>query len=214
MTRKIFVFELVLIAAALAATVILYPQLPVQVPTHWGSQLSPDNYGPKWQLYLFGPGGLAAILALTWLLPWLSPRRFEMEAFKATYGLVMLLVFLLVAYIYAVMLWAACGHAVQAVRAIFCGACLFMALFGNQMGKLRRNFYVGVRTPWTLASERVWNRTHRFAGKAMVAAGLLGMLLSVAGPYLWAAAALGAAALASVAYSLVFYKQLERRGEL
>jgi uncharacterized membrane protein len=82
------------------------------------------------------------------------------------------------------------------------------------MGKLRRNFYLGIRTPWTLASERVWNATHRFAARITVAGGLVGLTLSIAGLYLWALAALLLPALASVIYSLVIYKQLERRGEI
>jgi uncharacterized membrane protein len=86
--------------------------------------------------------------------------------------------------------------------------------FGNPMGKLRRNFYLGVRTPWTLASERVWNATHRFAAKTFVAGGLVGLVFSIVGLFLWAILATLVGALAPVVYSLVIYKQLERRGEI
>jgi uncharacterized membrane protein len=82
------------------------------------------------------------------------------------------------------------------------------------MGKLRRNFYLGIRTPWTLTSERVWNETHRFAARITVAGGMVGLALSIAGLYLWALLAILVPLLASVVYSLVIYKQLERRGEL
>jgi uncharacterized membrane protein len=99
-------------------------------------------------------------------------------------------------------------------RAILCGTFLFIILFGNVMGKLRRNFYIGVRTPWTLADERVWNATHRFAARTFVASGLVGLALSILGLFLWAILALLVGALAPVVYSLVYYKQLERRGEL
>jgi uncharacterized membrane protein len=99
-------------------------------------------------------------------------------------------------------------------RVILCGVCLFYVLIGNVMGKLRRNFYLGVRTPWTLASERVWNATHRFAARVTVAGGLLGLALSLAGLYLWALSAILVPAITSVVYSLVIYKQLERRGEI
>jgi len=100
-------------------------------------------------------------------------------------------------------------------RAIIGGVCLLLALLGNLMGKVRRNFYIGVRTPWTLANERVWNATHRFAGKTLVAGGLAGLALTVAGLNGWPVmVALLAGALIPVGYSLVFYKQLERRGEL
>ncbi|MGD1106822.1 MAG: SdpI family protein [Terracidiphilus sp.] len=214
MTRKVFVFEILLIAAALAATVILYPHLPAKVPTHWNVHFQPDSYSPKWALYLFGPGFMAAVMALTWLFPWLSPKRFEIDSFWSTYHQVMLFVFGMMTYLYGVILWTDSGRAIDMGRAILSGVCLFVALFGNLMGKLRRNFYLGVRTPWTLASERVWNATHRFAARITVAAGLIGLVLTTMGLYIGAIAALLVAELASVAYSLVYYKQLERRGEL
>ncbi|MGA2084907.1 MAG: SdpI family protein [Terracidiphilus sp.] len=214
MTRKIFLFEILLIAAALAATAVLYPHFPASVPLHWNYHFEPDRYGPKWTLYLFGPGFMAAVMGLTWLFPWLSPKRFQMDAFWSTYHQVMLLFFGIMTYSYAVMLWADCGRAIDMGRAVLCGVCLFIILFGNLLGKVRRNFYIGVRTPWTLASERVWNDTHRFAARITVAAGLLGLALSIAGLYLAALFALLAGGLAPVVYSLVLYKQLERRGEI
>jgi uncharacterized membrane protein len=214
MTRKVFVFEILLIAAAVAATVLVYPHLPDQVPVHWNIHSQPDGYGPRWTLFLFGPGFMAGVMLMTWVLPWLSPKRFEIDSFWRTYHLVMLLVFCMMAYVFAVMLWAGCGRAIDMGRAISFGVCLLFILIGNVMGKLRRNFYVGVRTPWTLTDERVWNATHRFAAKTFVAGGLIGLVLSIAGLFLWAILVPLAGALAPVVYSLVYYKQLEQRGEL
>jgi uncharacterized membrane protein len=214
MTRKVFVFEILLIAAALAATVVVYPHLPARIPVHWNIHSQPDGYGPRWTLFLFGPGFMAAVMGLTWVLPWLSPKRFEIDSFWRTYHLVMLLVFCMMAYVFAALLWAGCGRPIDMGRAISCGVCLLFILLGNVMGKLRRNFYVGVRTPWTLADERVWNVTHRFAAKTFVAGGLIGLVLSIAGLFLWAILVSVAGALAPVVYSLVYYKRLERRGEL
>lgn len=214
MTRKVFIFEILLIAAAMAATAVLYPNLPARVPTHWNIHFRADSYSPKWVLYLFGPGFMAAVMALTWLFPWLSPKRFEIDSFWSTYHQAMLFVFGMMTDSYAVILWADSGRAIDMGRAVLSGICLFAALLGNLMGKLRRNFYLGVRTPWTLASERVWNATHRFAARITVAAGLIGLVLTIMGLYVAAIVALLIAGLAPVAYSLVFYKQLERRGEL
>jgi uncharacterized membrane protein YccC len=69
-------------------------------------------------------------------------------------------------------------------------------------------------SPWTLANERVWNDTHRFAAKTFVAGGLLGLILTIIGLHRWSVIALLVGGLAPVVYSFVFYKQLERRGEL
>ena len=75
----------------------------------------------------------------------------------------------------------ACG----VVGAMMGGISLFFALMGNVMGKVRRNFWVGFRTPWTLANERVWNATHRCGAKAMVVAGLAGLIVALTGAQFW-----------------------------
>ena len=64
-------------------------------------------------------------------------------------------------------------------RAFIAGMFLFFALLGNVIGKVRKNFYIGVRVPWTLASDRVWNDTHRLAAWVMVAAGVIGFVMIV-----------------------------------
>lgn len=212
--RRIFFIELLLIAGALTATALLYPHLPAQVPTHWDAQMQADGYSPRNALYWMGPGFMAGVMLLTWVLPWLSPKRFSVDSFWPTYHQVMLMLFFLMAYIDAVLLWAACGHPLNAGRAVVFGVSLFLVLIGNVMGKLRRNFYLGVRTPWTLADERVWNATHRFAAKTFIAGGLAGMALAFLAQGIWPLCAILAGALAPVLYSLVIYKQLERRGEL
>jgi uncharacterized membrane protein len=80
---------------------------------------------------------------------------------------------------------------------------------------VRRNFFIGVRTPWTIANEQVWNATHRFAAKTFFAGGVLGLLaVLLRGPFWVPMAAILIAALSPVIYSLVFYKQLERQGNL
>jgi uncharacterized membrane protein len=95
------------------------------------------------------------------------------------------------------------------------GIALLFVLLGNVMGKLRRNFWLGVRTPWTLANERVWYATHRLAARTMVAGGLPALVAALGAlPHLVAVAALLGAALVPVVFSLVYYKRLERAGTL
>lgn len=215
MKAKYYLIGMLLIAAILVATVMAYPHLPVSVATHWNMRGQPNGYSPKWALFLFGPGLMAGTMLLMYLLPWLSPRRFEVDSFRSTYLQIMLMLVAMMGYFAAVILWAGVGHRLDVGRAIIGGVCLLLALLGNLMGKVRRNFYIGVRTPWTLANERVWNATHRFAAKTLVAGGLVGLALTIAGLNGWPVMiVLLAGALIPGAYSLVFYKQLERRGEL
>jgi len=214
MTRRLVIFELLMIAAAVAATILIYPHLPEQVTTHWGMNGQPNGFSPKAAVWMLGPGALVLVLTLTSVLPWLSPKRFEVESFRSTYNFIMLAVFLMMAYCYGIILWAGVGLRIDIMRFVLGGVCLFIAAIGNVLSKVRRNFYIGVRTPWTLANERVWHATHRFAAKCFVIAGLVGLVLAMAGVPFGPIAAILAGGLAPVVYSLVFYKQLERRGEL
>jgi uncharacterized membrane protein len=213
MTGKYYLAGILLTAAASAATIVAYPYLPSLVPRHWDIHGMPNGYSPKSMLY-FLPCLMAGIMLLTWRLPWLSPKHFDVESFRSTYLRAMLITVGMLAYCDAAILWIGVGHSVNVSRAISGGACLFFVLLGNVMGKIRRNFYIGVRTPWALANERVWNATHRLAARTFFLGGLAGLALVAADVHGWPVAALVTGALIPVPYSLYFYKQLERRGEL
>jgi uncharacterized membrane protein len=142
------------------------------------------------------------------------------NSFRSTYLYIMVLCIGLFAYMDAVMLYVV--H--QAVmkqpsidlgRAFIAGMFLFFGLMGNVMGKVRKNFYIGVRVPWTLASDRVWNDTHRLAAWVWVVTGVIGFGMTVLGvPIIYPIVMLLLTAFVPVIYAFVHYKALERRGAL
>lgn len=214
MKRNYFLIAAFLIVATLIVSLIVYPQLPSRVPMHWNLRGEVNRYGDKLEIFLM-PAAMAVIALLFAALPWLSPRRFEVDTFRTTYLYIMILVLAFMAYIHALHLWAAFSKPLDMNRALLGAAFLLLALLGNVLGRVRRNFFIGVRTPWTLASEKVWDATHRFAARVFVLAGLLGLLsLVVSASPVTGLVIFGAAALASALYSLVYYKQLERRNQL
>lgn len=215
MKRSHLIACLLLIALCEAATLFAYPHLPDPVPTHWDINGVANGYSSRWSLFLVMPGFMLGMIALFAALPWLSPRRFEVGSFAPTSSFLMLLIVALLAYVHFVILWKGVGGAFDIDRGILGAVSLFIAAVGNVLGKVRRNFFIGIRTPWTLASERVWYATHRVAAKAFVAAGLLGLVFAFVRAPLWAWIALLAASVAvPLVYSLVFYKRLEKSGEL
>ena len=215
MSRKYYIIGLVLIVTCFVAAAILYPHLPSRVPVHWNIHGQVNGYSAKGTLFIINPGIMLGTLGLFAILPWLSPRNFEVETFRSTYLYIMLVMVAFWAFIHALMLWAAVTGHINITKAIMGGVCLLIALLGNVMGKVRRNFYVGIRTPWTIADERVWNATHRLGAKTMVVGAIIGLIcaLAGAGPLLCVVPVL-AGAFVPVIYSLVYYKQLERRGEI
>jgi uncharacterized membrane protein len=215
MSRNYYLASLLVTAIVTLVIVAAYSHLPAQVATHWNLHNEPNGYSPKWFLFVLGPGFMVGAMLLMRALPWLSPKNFEVDAFRPTFLQIMVIIVCLMGYLALVVVWAGLGQGMNVGRAISGGLCLLFALLGNLMGKVRRNFYIGIRTPWAIANERVWNATHRFAAKLFVAAGLIGFVLTWFGLDGWPVfTLLMLAAFVPVVYSLVFYKGLERRGEL
>jgi uncharacterized membrane protein len=220
MTRVYKVASLLIVAGALAASLALYTQMPAKIPTHWNIEGKIDGYGAKeWAAFLM-PAILSGLILLFWALPWLSPKNFELDSFRSTYWFIVLVICAAMAYIHGLTLWAALASApIDITRALLAGLLVMFGLMGNVMGKIRRNFYVGIRTPWTLASERVWNDTHRLAARMFVVSSILGLIaivppIPIPVSIVSVIAAIMGSALFPVGYSLWLYKKLQREGSL
>ena len=213
MKNRYLVLSLLLVAAAFVGTAVFYGQLPDRIPLHWDSRGEIDGYGGRASAFMM-PCVMAGVLALLAVLPTVSPLRFSVDAFSDTYWYCALIVEGMLAYIHAVVMAGSIDHGVDTGRWMLGGTALFIALLGNVMGKVRRNFWLGVRTPWTLANERVWYATHRLAAKMMVLCSALAFLAALANLRLAAVLLIVAGPLVPAAYSLLYYKRLERRGGL
>ena len=207
--------------AAWALAAWLYPSLPQRMPTHWNIEGNVDGWGDKsWATFLVSLM-MIAFLILFAFLPTLSPKHFEVDSFRSTYLHIMVLTTALFAYMNGVILLATWQEVREGPRfmdigrALIGGIFLFFALLGNVMGKVRKNFYIGICVPWTLASDRVWNDTHRLTAWVMVTVGVIGFLLIIAGvsPIVALGLLIGSWLIPAV-YSFIHYKSLERRGAL
>ena len=171
--------------AMLAVDVILsaiyYQKLPATVPTHWNIAGKVDQYGSKLSAVLTGPLLVVFGIVLTLVLPRISPKRYEISKFEETFAYSMVLVSGLFLFLSYVILRATAGGMSDLGASIMVGLFLFFAFLGNILGKIRRNFFMGIRTPWTLASEPVWDATHRLAGKLFFYGGIGGAILSALG---------------------------------
>jgi uncharacterized membrane protein len=210
-----------LTVATCLVSAVLYPNLPAKIPTHWNIRGEVDGYGSRVVGVMLLPAITLGLLLLFRLLPWLSPKDFEVDKFRETYLFIMLSIVGLLCYMHFIILYMTWRHlegtdkGLDLGRLLFGGLFLFLALIGNVMGKVRRNFYVGVRVPWTLASDRVWNDTHRFAAWTMVSGNLIGFFLLILGlPIVVAVGVMMVSMLSPIVYSFVHYKALERRGAL
>lgn len=202
----------VLIAAAVGAW--LYPHLPPRVATHWDLQGNVNGWSPRWLAVAIWPVLIAVMAVLAWLLPVISPRRYEITPFMGIYSGLMLFLqaFLLVVGVCAML--AGAGHHLPVGLIVTVAVGALLMVLGNYMGKLRKNFFIGIRSPWTLASDTVWERTHRFAGWLFVLAGAAWIVLSltIAARRVWPLVVLVAVvACVPYAYSYLVYRRLVKR---
>jgi immunity protein, SdpI family len=164
---------LLLIGAMFLLAALSWGSAPARIPVHWTFSGHVDRWGGKLEGLLAGPLEALGIYLLTLLLPRLDPGRANYERFAGAYYAIRLSLVTLLAVLYGVQL--AAMHRPGLDVAAFVPAALggLFIVIGNFLGKIRPNWFVGVRTPWTLSSKRSWTRTHRLAGKLFLLDGLL-----------------------------------------
>lgn len=196
---------------ALAATAVAYGSLPDSVPIHWNAWGEADNWAPRLSVAVGGPLFVFGIWGLFEVLARIDPRRSGLQG--GGRETIFMLSQAMLGLLYLAFLARATGL-VEGNKPIFVVVGLFMALLGNYLGRVRPNWFAGVRTPWTLSDDENWRRTNRLAGKTFVAAGLVivAAALVFEGPAV-AAVVVGAALLASLipgVYSYLFWRRNRR----
>ncbi len=186
-----------------------YPQLPDSVPIHWNTHGQADNYMDKpWGVLLL-PLISTGVLALLLVLPVLSPKGFRLDGARRAYGIVVCIIMVFMLGVMVLTFEQTLAELANFNQWISAGLGLLLLVLGNYLGKFPKNFWIGIRTPWTLASDEVWFKTHRLAGRTFMAGGFLLIAAAFAGlrvEYLVGITLV--AALTPVLYSLVIYKKL------
>ncbi|QBD82361.1 DUF1648 domain-containing protein [Ktedonosporobacter rubrisoli] len=211
-TRQLGRFILVVIALQVFAALATYPFLPAQIPSHWNIVGQIDGYMPKATSAIFFPS-LSIGLCILALLSQIAITRYSADTpnlIRRVPGPLLAGLILFLFVLQLTTLAIALGIPLDMSFVICLTLSLFYIVLGNYMGKLRRNAWIGIRTPWTLASETVWERTHRLGGWAFVAVGLLGLIVSFV-PVLRLWAMIGPLLLLGIglyAYSYIVYRRV------
>jgi uncharacterized membrane protein len=166
---------------------IIYPQLPAEVPLHWNGAGEIDRVGSKQEALIpmiVIAGSLLLVNGIFWLLPWLDPKK-NVEKFRPTLNRLQWIISGFLVFITLIVFSAMMGHDEWMMRLLPSSIFLFFLLIGNYFGKLRPNYFIGLRTPWTLESEDNWIKTHRLTGKIWVIASAIMFLLSLFTGFDW-----------------------------
>ncbi|MDD3577517.1 MAG: SdpI family protein [Candidatus Cloacimonetes bacterium] len=174
--------SLILIVLYLVALVYFILALPAdaKVPMHWNAEGEIDNFYSKTGAAVFGIGMSLGLFLLIYLMPWYSPkyRNHEQRFERILPGLSFILVlFFSLISIYSFMI--ALYQRIIPINFIFVLLGLLFIFLGNLLPKVPRNFFIGIRTPWTLADEDNWFKTHRLGAYMFVISGVLLILKGV-----------------------------------
>lgn len=204
---------LMFIAVGVAASLWAWPRLPDTLPTHWDSSGRVDGTSSKpFALFLL-PAVAAAVAVALRFLPRIDPRRANYEKFRSSYDLMVTLSVAALLAIHLITIASALGSAIPVAKVVAASLGVLLVAIGNVLPRARPNFFFGIRTPWTLSSDSVWMRTHRVGGYALVAGGLVQIVVAFVGAPQAAmvpVAIILAISIGLVAYSYVLWRREQR----
>jgi uncharacterized membrane protein len=208
---------LAIIAIQIIIGIIGFIVLPDTVPIHWGINGQANGYGPKWvNTFLFPLISIGTYVLIRVLLV-VGPRLGGRQATAANLQIAKVIIAGIILFMLVIQLATiaqSLGAGFDITTVITLAISVLFIFIGNYLGKLRRNFWMGIRTPWTLTNSVVWERTHRLGGWLFVAVGLIGIVCSfIPSLRLWGVVVpILAVCVFLYIYSYVIYQQ-ETKGE-
>ncbi|MCD6204391.1 MAG: SdpI family protein [Candidatus Marinimicrobia bacterium] len=150
-------------------------QLPadIKLPVHWNINGEPNQYAGKFLGLFMMPIVVMVVILLVTFLPRIEPRKKNINLSMKAYNLVIISIILVFATLHIVMIMNALGKSLSIGKIVPALIGVLFIVIGNYMGKIRSNFMLGIKTPWTLSSELSWNKTHRLGGRLFILSGFL-----------------------------------------
>lgn len=172
---------LAIVVASFAIGYYFYPRLPEIVASHWNAQGQADGYTNRyWGAFLL-PIIQAAMFLLFVFIPMIDPKKENIKKFREFYDVFIVAMLLFMTYIYLLTIAWALGQRFEMVQLLTPAFAVLFFAVGFMVEKAEPNYTIGIRTPWTLASEPVWRKTHELGGK-MFKVGSIITLLGIAYP--------------------------------
>lgn len=174
--RKSISAILVIILASFIIGIWLYPDMPEQMPSHWNAAGQVDGYMPRfWGLFLM-PFISVGLLLLFMAIPRIDPLKRNIEKFRKYFDSFVVLIIAFLFYIYLLTLAWALGYRFNMMYMMLPALGFLFYYIGILMEHVKRNWFIGIRTPWTLSSDRVWEKTHKLGGKLFKIAGVIAVI--------------------------------------
>jgi uncharacterized membrane protein len=181
---KKHVFPIFMIGLTILAWVIAFPKLPQEVPIHWSFTGEANGYSSKLGAMFTQIGIMTILYVSVAFLPKIDPRKANYPLFSKGYQIIYnsLLTIFFVLNVITILIGLGYDIPMATMSTLIIGA-IFIIL-GNFMQQVRSNFFIGIRTPWTLSNDEVWKKTHRFGGKIFFGGGVI-MIFATFLPSVW-----------------------------
>ncbi len=214
-TKLTTILVLILIAAAVLAGALFWDQLPESMASHWNENDQVDGYISKfWGVWMM-PLMTLGMFGIFLLVPVIDPLKANIAKFRNIFNLLILLITAFMLYIHGLTLAWNLGYEFRMSSAMLPFMGILFVFMGYMLRQAKRNWFIGIRTPWTLSSDTVWDKTHQLGSVLFIASGVLAFLGAFFGGtialYLTLIPMLGSA-LFVVIYSFVLY-QREMKGQ-
>lgn len=152
-----------------------------KIPVHWNIEGKVDRLGGKFEGLLLMPLVCLGTILLFTFLPSLEPRRLNLLRSLKVYKIFWIAIILFLFVIHVFLVGGALGKKPDIGHIVPIMVGILFIVLGNYMGKIRSNWFMGIRTPWTLSSDLSWKKTHRIGGILFVLTGILLLILAIAG---------------------------------
>lgn len=186
-------------------------QLPdAPIATHFGLDGQPNGFSSRDEALAFGPAFMLAIALFMWLVKFLPQKKASLKRSQSGYDAAQLAIVAFLAVVHIVIVLKALGVQMDMISILSLGTGFLFLIIGNLLPKTRFNYFMGVRTPWTLSDERVWDRTHRLAGPVFMLAGLAIVLAACLLPQSWQMSVLLGATLTAAFIACIYSWQVSK----
>jgi uncharacterized membrane protein len=174
--RKEIILALLVILLQFIIAIYYYPQMPDQIASHWNIEGIADGYFSKfWGLFLV-PLISVGLFLLFAVIPRIDPLQHNIKDFIKYYWSFIVLFLGYMLYMELIIIVWNLGYTFNMFQALSTAIGILFFSIGFVIGKAKRNWFMGIRTPWTLSSDVVWNKTHRLGGKVFMISGLVSAL--------------------------------------
>ncbi|MFH1511363.1 MAG: SdpI family protein, partial [Candidatus Woesearchaeota archaeon] len=159
--RFVQIMALSAVAASFVLATCLYAVMPETLASHWDSSGNVNGYMPRfWGLFLM-PFVSIGILLLFWIIPRIDPLKRNIQRFRSYFDWFVIFILGFLFYVYLLTVFWNLGYRFNMTVFLLPGLSVLFYYIGVLMSNAKRNWFIGIRTPWTLSSDRVWEKTHR-----------------------------------------------------